>query len=251
MSWFHSWEILEIVSPGGCDFIFEQSSQMTRTFDALDDALTAIEFLETTDINDLKTETGLASINDLSFITFEDLKLALPSVAIIKLRKLEAVIKYLQDGQMVDEHTTAIGIQKHLVAVVKSTKTTPSLLSTTLSPTTSTIKTPLNCIPTFSGDPIEFEQWDISTRVTLGQMPHAYLLSREPVASGPNAASEQIQNKEFYNMLVNSCSAGSSYYLISPIKSDNGHKAWKEIQVYYNSEASVAMIVQHYQGQLK
>ena len=240
--------MLEVVTPGGCDFIFEQPSQMTRTFDALDHALTAIALLEISDINDLKKATGLALIDDLSFITFEDLKLALPSVAIIKLSKLEAVIQYLQNGKMVDEHTTAIGIQKHLVAVAKSTKTTPYLSSTTPSPPTSTIKNPLNCIPTFLGDPIEFEQWDISTRVTLGQMPHAYLLSREPVASGPNAASEQIQNKEFYNMLVNSCSAGSSYHLISPIKSDNGHKAWKEIQVYYNSEASVAMIVQHYQG---
>ena len=53
----------------------------------------------------------------------------------------------------------------------------------------STIKTPLNCIPKFTGDPIEFEQWDIDTRATLDQTPNAFLLNRTPVASGPSDAS--------------------------------------------------------------
>ena len=115
----------------------------------------------------------------------------------------------------------------------------------------SNIKTPLNCISKFSGDPVEFEQWNISTRAILGQTPHGFLLSRKPVASGPNAVSEATHNREFYNMLVHSCSAGSSYHLISDILLEDGYGAWEAIQKYYSSDASVALIIQHYQSRLR
>ena len=223
----------------------------TRTFDPLAHALSSIAQFDDDESKKLQDETGISSLDDLAYLTFDDLKDVLPNATLLKLRKLESVIQFVTDGHTFDDTCTAKSIRTQLVQAARVLPPSTPIHSSSSGSSGSTIKTPLNCIPKFTGDPIEFEQWDIDTRATLGQTPHSFLMNRTPVASGPSAASEQTKNTEFYHMLVHSCSAGNSYHLISAIPNENGYNAWQAIQKYYNSEASVAMIVQHYQSRLR
>ena len=195
-------------------------------------------------------------MEEFSFLCFDDLQTALPTVPVFRLRILEAAAQFVSLGHEIVAETTAQHIKLTLAEakLPKSAATPPATTAPTASPgraAASAIRTPLNCISEFSGDPIDFEQWDIETRATLGQTPHSFLLNRAPIASGSNSTSEMRQNTEFYNMLVNSMSKGSGYHLLTAVSDNDGHKAWTQIQEYYSSESSVALIIQHYQGKLK
>ena len=115
--------------------------RMTATtissFDALSHALTTIATLANDEVNELKTKTGMSTIEDLSFIAFADLKDALPTVATIKLRKLELVIKYLVDGQTLRVTTTATTIQKHFADIGRATRAATSSSSSDRTPSLS------------------------------------------------------------------------------------------------------------------
>jgi hypothetical protein len=224
-------------------------------FDALKHSITVIAGMTEAEMTTLTEATGTSTTEDLSYLSSDDIKLAIPEGAIVKLQILKSVILYLQEGLPIERTTTATIICEKLRAAAKPPLSPmPAARSPTcpiIQQESTSIKTPLNCIKEFSGDPIEFEAWDISSRETLGQTPHVFLLTRAPVSSGPNSAREKQQNIELYNMLVNAVSQGDAYHIIQADTSQNGHKGWSDIQAYYNSDTSIAMVVQHYQAKMR
>ena len=72
-------------------------------------------------------------------------------------------------------------------------------------------KLQLNCIPAFISYFLVFESWEIDAHETLGQTTHGYLTKCSPFISQADSQKEKQQN--IYNMLVNSMSKGSTFYL--------------------------------------
>ena len=85
----------------------------------------------------------------------------------------------------------------------------------------------------------------------MGQTPHGFLVSRAPVSTGPNSPREKQQNIKFFYMLVNAVSQGDANHIIQVDTTQDGHKGWTDIQTYYNSDTSIALVVQHYQAKMR
>ena len=63
-----------------------------NSFDALNFAVKDIAKMDETALNTLKTSTGISTVEDLSYLSYDDIKAALSTVPIVKLRILETVI---------------------------------------------------------------------------------------------------------------------------------------------------------------
>ena len=87
---------------------------VTRSFDPLDHALWVIANLDSDESDKLLKDTGISSIEDLACLTFDDFKSILPSARILKLRKLEAVVKFINTGNTLDSKTTIFFIREQL-----------------------------------------------------------------------------------------------------------------------------------------
>ena len=71
---------------------------VTRTFDPLVHVLSSIAQLKDGESKKLQDELGISSLDDLAYLTFDDLKAILPNTTLLKLRKLESVITFITDG---------------------------------------------------------------------------------------------------------------------------------------------------------
>ena len=132
----------------------------TRSFDPLSHTLDKIAGLDSAVSSKLKTDAGISSVEDLCFLTIDDLKDLLKSasdVTILQLRKLESIIKFVLAGNSLDATSTAMTIQKSLVAASQVKNSSGPAAASSGGSNGSNIKTPLNCIEKFSGDPVEFE----------------------------------------------------------------------------------------------
>ena len=60
------------------------------------------------------------------------------------------------------------------------------------------LKIGVDSLKKFSGDPIDFEDYEIGTKATLGQTQYAYFLDNAPAAGD---VIEEARDKELYNFL--------------------------------------------------
>jgi hypothetical protein len=69
----------------------------------------------------------------------------------------------------------------------------------------------------FSGDPIDYEEWEGATEATLKQTHYKDDLSRLPVAGN---VWEQARNEELYNMILSAVRKGHAFNLVEKVKED-------------------------------
>ena len=79
---------------------------VTRSFDPLGYALDTITKLDQNESEKL-IQVFISIIEKLAYLTFDDLKTLLPSATILNLCKLEFVIKFVLDGNTLDDKSTA------------------------------------------------------------------------------------------------------------------------------------------------
>ena len=92
-------------------------------------------------------------------------------------------------------------------------------------------KIQVNALGALSGEPLNWEEWEMVTSATLGQTVYADLLSTAPL---PDPVSQR-RNKELYNMLLKATQLGLSLHVMKGIEDENGHEAWQALKTWYGT----------------
>jgi hypothetical protein len=116
-------------------------------------------------------------------------------------------------------------------------------------PTRGALKLYVNALTEFSGQPIEYEQWVLAARATLGQTVYGALLENPPP---PGDIIMETRNKELFHMLVTAFMHGSGMHLLQvTLVADDGHAAFNSIKKWYGSAATSRSIINHYRKKLE
>ena len=84
----------------------------------------------------------------------------------------------------------------------------------------------IDSLQEFSGDLLDFEDYEIATEATLGQIQHAKFLNRDPTCGD---TIEEVRDKELYNMFVTSLKSVSGIHILTGITKSN-FDPWKANQ---------------------
>jgi hypothetical protein len=115
---------------------------------------------------------GVTSGQDLSMITYEEIITIHPNSGLLTRRKLSLIGKYIGKGQNVTPAITMPGIVLFLNTPATQATTGPPPIGSPIyppDPARGALKLYVNGLTEFSGNPIEYEQWELAPRATLGQ----------------------------------------------------------------------------------
>ena len=171
----------------------------------------------------------------------------LPGSGLLTRRKLSLVGEYIGRGQTANTATTLQGIVLFLkTPMTQETTGAPPTIPHVYPPDPArrALKLYLNALTEFSGQPIEYEQWMLAARATLGQTVYGTLLENPP-PSGDIIV--ETRNKELFQMLVTAFRHGSGMHLLQvPSVADDGHESFNSIKDWYGSAATSRSIIDHY-----
>jgi hypothetical protein len=198
---------------------------------------------------------GVMTREDLSMITFEDITYALPDgTSVVKRRRLSLISQYLARGQTIDVATTMPEIINYLntppVPIFKQGPPVMPPPPPPPDPTRGALRLYVNSIEEYLGSPIDFEDWELKTRATIGQMAYARFLGQPPVVGD---ILEQTRNNELYNMLTTASALmdGSGMHILTGVNNQDGHGAWTAINAWYGLAATSRTIIDHYWNKLE
>jgi hypothetical protein len=196
-------------------------------------AITVLSGLTPDEIVTLASE-GVNNGEDLSAVTFADISAILETASVVKRRKLSHIGNYLAQGHLINDATTMPLIINHLstpVAPIANNAAQAALPPIPPpDPTRGALRLYVNSIEKYSGSPIDFEGWELKTRVTLGQTAYATFLTNSPVAGD---VLQEARNKELYNMFVTALMHGSGMHILNGVPDQDGHAAWSAITAWY------------------
>jgi hypothetical protein len=114
-----------------------------------------------------------------------------------------------------------------------------------LDPIRGTLKLYINALTEFSSQPIQYKQWVLVARATLGQTVYGTLLENPPP---PGDVIMETRNKELFHMLVMACMRGLKMHLLQVTYSvaDDGHAAFNSIKEWNGSAATSWSIIHHF-----
>ena len=84
--------------------------------------------MDDSSVEELKSKTGIVTVDDLSYLQFGDLKAALPAQPVFKLRKLETIAQYVASGETIDLATDSTMIRQKKNVEVVTMKSNPDYL---------------------------------------------------------------------------------------------------------------------------
>ena len=170
---------------------------------------------------------GINTQDDLSYTQFEDLNV---DISIVKRRKLELIGKYLSNA---DNELSATST----IAEIRNSNN-----NTSLNPNPSTSggrnsidsgapKVYTDPLTEFSGDPLDYEEWQGKSAATLRQTVYKTYLDRTADATKPY---EVARNQELYNMILSAVRTGHAHSRVEKLKDDSGpgesgYHAWKAL----------------------
>jgi hypothetical protein len=215
-------------------------------------AITVLSGLTPDEIVTMASE-GINNGEDLSAVTFADISAILENASVVKRRKLSHIGNYLAQGQLITDATTMPLIINHLntpVAPMANNALPAALppIPPPPDPTRGALRLYVNSIEKYSGSPIDFEDWELKTRATLGQTAYARFLTTAPVAGD---VLQEARNKELYNMFVTALMHGSGMHILNGVPDQDGHAAWTAITAWYGSAATSRTVIDHYRNKLE
>ena len=174
-------------------------NQRVKRIAALDDA----------DVTKLQA-LGINTEEDLCFVKFQDLD---EEIGLIKRRKLEYIIKFLAMRKDSLTGTTTM-------AEIQTKVENPSTSSAVTSPAPSVEnrggpKVNTNPLPSFTGNPVDFESWELQAGATIRQTTYKHFLTR---SAKEDDVVEKERSGELYNMLLSSVADGSALNIVEKIK---------------------------------
>jgi hypothetical protein len=162
---------------------------------------------------------GVANTDDLSILTHEDVAHILPQATTIKKRKLSLVSEYVSRNQTVTDTTTVREIQLYLNTPIVAQHPNPvppvPLAGYTPDPSRGAPKMHINALKEYGGSPIDYEDWSLSTKSTLGQTQYANLLTVPPTVDN---VIEETRDRELFHMLVKSLMNGSAMHILQVLQ---------------------------------
>ena len=193
--------------------------------------------------------SGITTDDDLSYVKFEDLVV---EIGLIKRRKLDLICKFLSTRN--EQLTATITIDSIQAKVESSSQPAPrSDFRSASADNRGGPKVNTNPLPAFSGNPVDYESWQLQAGATIRQISYKHYLTR-PVEE--NSAVEIERSSELYNMILSSVADGSALNIVEKVKDENnniecGHKAWKALKEWYTDSSQTKTIVKHYSNKLR
>jgi hypothetical protein len=224
---------------------------MNRPRRTMEPTITMLTGATTTKLAELGVQ-GVTSGQDLSIITYDDITAILPGSGLLTRRKLSHVGEYIGRGQTVTPATTIQDIVLYLKQpMTQGAAALPPIVPHIYppDPTHGALKLYVNAFTEFSGQPIEYAQWVLAARATLGQTVYGTLLENPPP---PGDVIMETRNKELFHMLVTAFMHGSGMHLLQVTSvADDGHAAFNSIKEWYGSAATSRSIIDHYRKKLE
>ena len=173
---------------------------------------------------------GVTSGQDLSMITYVDIITILPNSGLLTRRKLSLIGQYIGKGQNVTPAITMPGIVLFLNTPTVQATTGPPPIGSPIhppDPTRGALKLYVNGLTEFSRNPIEYEQWELAARATLGQTVYGKLLETPPPTGDIIL---ETRNNELYHMFVTAFMNSSGMHLLNLVADQDGHTAFTAIK---------------------
>ena len=208
------------------------------------------------EVQELNT-AGIVNEDDLSFISFEDVPETIP---IVKRRKLELVSNYLR-ADNVPALTGTTTIREIQVEVTNQTRVIAAgrgaiaagVGGGTLPEDRGAPKLYTDPLPKFSGNPVDYEEWERKAGATIRQTAYKHYITRQATAGNPV---ETARSSELYNMILSCVGDGHALNTVEKVKDANagvecGHLAWKALKDWYMDETQINTMIAHYEAKLK
>ena len=217
-----------------------------NTRNSVDNVIKSITGLNQVE-SDALQDHGILSQDDLNYVEFEDLP---DVITIVKRRKLSLLGKYLTlGGPALTVNTNMREVLKFTVEKSTMTGITGSTLAESLG---GGPKVQTNPLKTFSGDPIDYEDWVNESLATLRQTVYKPFMDRTADVNKPN---EVARNAELYNIILSAVLKGHACNIVEKLKDDpnigeSGFEAWKALKEWYMDPSQKTTMIEYYSNKL-
>ena len=187
---------------------------------------------------------GIMTQDDLSFVQFEDLNAGL---TIVKRRKLDLIGRYLAVEENELNATTSINDIRRSVTMREQPTAASADRFDSGAP-----KLYTDPLSEFSGDPIDFEEWEGKSRATIRQTVFREHLDR---VADPTKPQEVARDSHLYNMILSAVRKGHAHSRVEKLKDEpgigeSGYHAWKTLSEWYLDPSQKSLMLNHYSTKL-
>ena len=192
----------------------------------------------------------ISTESDLRFTVFDDLPVALP---VVKRRKLNQVQQYLARGDQLSANTTIEAIQEANIAADRDPGGgMPAVQQAAPDPNRGAPKIYTNPLPDFSGDPVDFEEWERKAGSIIKQSTYKKFIN-SPSNNGD--VIEEARSSELFNMIYSCVGDGHALNVVEKVRDDNngkecGHQAWAALKAWYLDDTQKDTMIKHYETKL-
>mmetsp|Transcript_3618 Transcript_3618/g.6841 ORF Transcript_3618/g.6841 Transcript_3618/m.6841 type:complete len:229 (+) Transcript_3618:118-804(+) len=186
----------------------------TRAQTNLNGVIKSLGGLEDDDLKSLESD-GIKTTEDLSFIKFDDFN---TQINVLKRRKLDLVRQYLEmENHSVTTSTTMEDIKKYVDGRMKTAASHATVNTNGIDVNCGAPKVYIDHLKEFSGDSINYEEWEGAVEATLKQTHYKDYLNQLPATGN---VWEQARNQELYNMILSAVRKGHAFNLVEKVKED-------------------------------
>ena len=206
----------------------------------------ALVNLTTDEVKELN-DAGCTTADDLAVLEHVDLQKILKKSTVVKIRSLAKVAWYLAAGRSITDATTMNDIIQYQHQKGYGSQSSASQASNSTASSNADVfryapKLHINALSEFSGEPHEFETWEMESKATIGQT----VYSKNSVFKAMVA-----RDVELFNMFIKSMLRGLSLHVMNQIYPSSGYKAWEAVQKLYGSDDTSTTIIDHYRNKLQ
>jgi hypothetical protein len=219
----------------------------TRAQSSINGIIKDLVGLSDIDIEHLHND-GISTSEDLSFIQFEDLN---AEINVLKRRKLDMIRQYLEvPDHKITATTTMLEIKRSVNSFKPVNGSRVEGKGVDIDRGAPKIYT--DHLKEFSGDPIDYEEWEGASAATLKQTIYKEYLSRPPMAGNDY---EKARNAELYNMILSAVRKGHAFNIVDKVSEDVatgecGFSAWKALKTWYMDPSVKRIMADHYTNKL-
>ena len=212
-------------------------SQRVKRLATLDDA--QVQLLDT---------EGIVVEEDLRMIEFEDIPLGIP---VVKRRKLNIISQFLKGGNILNGMADMNFIQT-TVLQGRAGNANAGGAQVVVDTNRGAPKIHTNPLPEFSGDAVDYEEWERKSGAIIKQSIYKSFFSSAATAGD---AVEAARSMELYNMILSCVGGGHALNTIEKVKDDNnglecGYLALKALKDWYLDPTQKDAMISHWESKL-
>ena len=195
----------------------------------------------------LLTNEGIMTEDDLKVLQFADLPAAIP---VVKRRKLNIIGQYLSCGYIMNGVIDIHSIQTRITPAPVGNANAGGAQAVDTNRGAPKIHT--NPLPEFSGDAVDYEEWERKSGAIIKQSIYKHFVSQAATAGN---AVEEARSMELYNMILSCVGGGHALNTIEKVKDDNnglecGYLALKSMKDWYLDPTQKDAMISHWETKL-